>query len=287
LEEPDFSGFGDMEITIVGLGLIGGSYAMAFRKLNPKKIWAIDIDRDILEQAENKGIIDGGFIETESVLKRSDLVILCVYPESTVQFIEANLDYFKPGAVLTDTAGIKEKLVDQIQGFIRDDLDFIGGHPLAGKECSGFAHASSDILRGANYLLTPTPKNNKANILLMEQMVNALGCREAICMSPAKHDEIIALTSQLPHLIATALINSSEYENTGNLVGGSFKDATRVAKMNVELWSELFLENKKNILTQIDQFLENICQLKTTLQEEDRAGLIQILKKGNQTREGF
>lgn len=290
MEESDFSGFSEfrgMEITIVGLGLIGGSYAMALRKLNPKKIWAIDMNMDILAEAEHNGIIDGGFDEGKSVLKRSDLVILAVYPELTVRFVKENGDHFKQGAVLTDTAGIKEKLVEQIQGFIRDDLDFVGGHPLAGKECSGFAHASSDILQDANYLITPTSHNKKASILLVERMIKGIGCREPVRMSPAKHDEIIAMTSQLPHLMATALINSSEYDNLKHLIGGSFKDTTRVAEMNVKLWSELFMANKKNILTQIDQFVEKMTELKAAIQKDDSDELSYILEKANQLRKGF
>ncbi|RNC29808.1 MAG: Prephenate dehydrogenase [Candidatus Dichloromethanomonas elyunquensis] len=282
MEEADFRG---LEITIVGLGLIGGSYASALRKMNPKKLWAIDIERDILDQAENRGIIDGGYIEGASVLKRSDLVIISVYPELTVRFIQENLDYFKPGSVLTDAAGIKKKVIDDIRKFIRKDLDFVGGHPLAGKECSGFANASSDIFMGANYIVTPVPENKRSSLLLVEKMIRGIGCREPILMNPEEHDQVIALTSQLPHLIAAALINSSEFENIGSLIGGSFKDATRVAKMNVTLWSELLLENKENILTQIKVFADNITRFQNALQKEDSTSLAELLEKANRGRE--
>jgi prephenate dehydrogenase len=177
--------------------------------------------------------------------------------------------------------------MDEIQTFLREDLDFIGGHPLAGKECSGFAHASSDIFGRANYIITPVPNNRKESLDLVEKMVLGIGCREPIYMSPGRHDEIIALTSQLPHIIAAALINSSEYENTGSLVGGSFKDATRVARMNVPLWSELFLENRENVLNQIDRFLDHMTSLKMSILQQDQDALNKLLNRANSARIKF
>jgi len=284
LDEPDFK---DLEVTIVGLGLIGGSYALALKKINPKKIWAIDIDRSILELAENRNIIDGGFIDGSQVLGRSDLVVICLYPELAVNFVQENMAYFKPGSVLTDTAGIKKKVIADIRAVLRSDLDFVGGHPLAGKECSGFTHASSDIFMNANYLLTPVPGNKKESLILIEKMIRVLGCRDPIYMEADKHDEIIALTSQLPHLIAAALMNSSGWDNTGDLVGGSFRDATRVAKMNVRLWSELLLENKENILQQIERFVDNITKLKEALYNDDCTTLLDLLGKASTARDKF
>lgn len=284
LDEPDFK---NLEITIVGLGLIGGSYALALRKNNPKKIWAIDIDRSLLELAENRRIIDGGFIDGSQVLGRSDLVVICLYPELAVRFVQDNMAYFKPGSVLTDTAGIKKKVIADIRAVLRPDLDFVGGHPLAGKECSGFAHASSDIFMNANYLLTPVYGNKKESLVLMEKMIGLLGCKAPIYMEAEQHDEIIALTSQLPHVIAAALMNTSGWDNTGDLVGGSFRDATRVAKMNVGLWSELFLENKENVLNQIDRFVDNITKLKEALYNDDCTALINLLGKASKAREQF
>lgn len=284
MDEPDFK---DLEVTIVGLGLIGGSYALALKKINPKKIWAIDIDRSILELAENRNIIDGGFIDGSQVLGRSDLVVICLYPELAVNFVQENMAYFKPGSVLTDTAGIKKKVIADIRAVLRSDLDFVGGHPLAGKECSGFTHASSDIFMNANYLLTPVPSNKKESLILIEKMIRVLGCRDPIYMEADKHDEIIALTSQLPHLIAAALMNSSGWDNTGDLVGGSFRDATRVAKMNVRLWSELLLENKENILQQIERFVDNITKLKEALYNDDCTTLLDLLGKASTARDKF
>ena len=281
LVEPDFR---ELEITVVGLGLIGGSLAKAISKLSPKKLWAVDIDKDVLALAESTGVIDKGFLEGTTPLQRSDLVIICVYPELTSKFIKDNMDNYRPGAVITDTAGIKSKLLNEIQMFLRDDLDFVGGHPLAGKESSGFAHASADIFLGANYLITPVEKNREESLLLVEKVIKAIGCRQPVRMKAEEHDKIIALTSQLPHVIAAALMNCSESDDTGLFIGGSFKDATRVAQINIHLWSELLMENRENVLTQIELFIDNIDKIKQTLQDKDTPSLEEILRKAGKAR---
>ncbi|MCM1567635.1 MAG: prephenate dehydrogenase [Dehalobacter sp.] len=284
LEEP---GFGSMEITVVGLGLIGGSFAMALNKLKPKKIWAVDVNSSVLEQAEKTGVISKGFTEASIPLQSSDIVVICIYPELAVQFVKDNLAYFKHGALITDTAGLKEQVVQEISSVLREDLSFVGGHPLAGKESSGFAYASEEIFRGANYLITPIDGTKNESLRLVERLILGLGCRQPIRMEPHKHDEIIALTSQLPHVIAAALMNSSCAEDTGSFVGGSFRDATRVARMNAELWSELLLENKDNILEQIDVFIENVRMIRTAVAEKDRDSLKQMLENAGRGREKF
>lgn len=281
MAEPDFR---ELEITIVGLGLIGGSFAKALRKLSPKKLWAIDVDKDVLESAESTGVIDKGYLDGEIPLRSSNLVVICVYPELTSKFMRENMDNFRPGAVITDTAGIKTKILNEVKTFLRDDLDFVGGHPLAGKEGSGFSNASAEILQGANYLITPIETNKEENLVLVEEMVRAIGCKQPVRMDPAKHDEIIALTSQLPHVIATGLMNCSQSDDTGLFIGGSFKDATRVAQINVGLWSELLMENKENTLIQIELFLENIGKIKQMLQEEDTAALGETLRRAGEAR---
>jgi prephenate dehydrogenase len=284
MEEPDFR---KMKITIVGLGLIGGSYALALRKLSPKKIWAVDIDKDTLETAKRKGIIDEGFSLGTLPLKDSDLVIVCLYPELAISFIKENLEHFKKDAIITDVVGNKKKVIEEIKLFLRKDLDFVGGHPLAGKECSGFAHASADIFLGANYLLTPVSGNKRESLQLLKKMIRGLGCKEAFCLDPEEHDKIIAFTSQLPHVLAAALINSSGLKNIDNLIGGSFRDATRVARMNVDLWTELLMENRENILTEVEVFVDNLAKIQLALQKEDCVTLRAILEQANKEKEAF
>ena len=151
----------DFNITIVGLGLIGGSFAMALRNLNPKNIWAIDIDKETLRVAEKMNIIDKGYLSPEIPLSNSDIVILAVYPQKTINFVKNNMNLFKSGAVITDTAGIKSNLIHEIMPVLRGDLDFIGGHPMAGKEESGLKAASKDMFKNANYIITPINGNKE------------------------------------------------------------------------------------------------------------------------------
>ncbi len=270
----------DFNITIVGLGLIGGSFAMALNKLKPKNVWAVDIDEDSIKIAKSLGIIDEGYLQPEIPLEDSDIVIMCLYPELTIKFIDDNINYFKSGAIITDTAGIKSKIIERINSFLRKDLDFIGGHPMAGRESKGIKFASKDIFNHANYIITPTDRNKKENIEVLENIIRNIGCKNIVKVSSKKHDEIIAFTSQLPHIIASALVNSDIEENTNLFIGGSFKDATRVANMNTQLWLEILMDNSKNIVEKINIFEENLSNIKNAIINKDIDSLEFIFEKG-------
>lgn len=275
----------DLNITIVGLGLIGGTYAQAIKKLNPKNLWAVDIDKDSLVFAEEEKIIDQGFTDTKEPLKNSDLVIMAVYPELTKKFIEDNMDNFKAGAIITDSAGIKEDLIDQIHSKLRDDLDFIGGHPMAGSEESGVRAASAEIFKDANYIITPVDKNKAENIDIIEDLARKIGFKTVVKIDPRKHDEIIAYTSQLPHIIAITLMNCNHIDNVNSFTGGSFNDVTRIAKINPSLWSELMIENSEHMINQIDLFQDYMSNIKTAIKDGDYHGLNGILKESNRRKE--
>ncbi|MBU3093344.1 prephenate dehydrogenase [Clostridium sp. CM028] len=264
----------DFNITIVGLGLIGGSFAMALRELKPKNIWAIDIDKDVLDIAEEMNIIDKGYTSPEIPLSNSDIVILAVYPQKTIDFVKNNMNLFKSGAVITDTAGIKSNLISEIMIELRDDLDFIGGHPMAGKEESGLKAATKDMFKNANYILTPINGNKEENINLVTGIVRGMGCKSVVRLTPNQHDDIIAYTSQLPHVIAVSLIDcNSLIVGIPQFVGGSFKDTTRVATINGELWPELLFYNEENIVSKIEDFENNIKEIKDAIINHDEAFL--------------
>ena len=247
----------DMNITVVGLGLIGGSFAKALKNININNVWAIDIDEDALRNGEKQGIINKGYLESKEPLSKSDVVIMALYPNMTVEFIKNNMDNFKKGAIITDTSGIKSYMVKRINKFIRSDVEFIGGHPMAGREFKGLDNSSSSIFKNANYLITPTSMNCLEKIKVIEDIVSAIGCSQITKITPERHDEIIAYTSQLPHLMAAALVNSDNCMcDTSAFVAGSFKDATRVADINSELWTELICLNKENVIEKIE-VLEN------------------------------
>lgn len=264
MEELDFN------ITVVGLGLIGGSFAMALRELKPKKLWGIDLDVNAIKEAEAMGVIDKGYTKAEIPLKDSDIVILALYPNLTEEFIRENNNYFKSGAIVTDTAGIKEELVININAFIREDVDFIGGHPMAGKEKTGFAFATKDIFQKANYIFTPTEKNKEKNIGILEALMRKIGCRNVVRISPKEHDEIIAYTSHLPHILAVALVNSDlQAVETASFIAGGFKDVTRIADANASLWAELLNSNGENIIKKIENFEEKIKVIKNAIMEKN------------------
>jgi len=267
----------DFNITIVGLGLIGGSYATAIRDLHPKNLWGIDTDENVINIAKEKGIIDEGYLNPTEALKNSDLIIMCIYPQFITKFIKDNMNNFKYGAIITDTAGIKNSIISDINSFLRQDLDFIGGHPIAGKEFKGIESASKEIFNDANYVITPTEKNKKENIEIVENIVKMIGFKNIVKISPEKHDEIIAYTSQLPHVIASAIINSNTDKNVENFIGGSFKDATRVANVNSELWQELLLTNKKELIKKIEIFEDNIKKIKDAILEDNKNSLLNML----------
>ncbi|MBX4266870.1 prephenate dehydrogenase [Clostridium estertheticum] len=264
----------DFNITIVGLGLIGGSFAMALRKLNPKNIWAIDIDKETLRVAEEMNIIDKGYLSPEIPLSNSDIVILAVYPQKTINFVKINMDSFKSGAVITDTAGIKSNLINEVMPVLRKDLDFIGGHPMAGKEESGLKAASKDMFKNANYIITPINGNDEENVSLISDIARGMGCKRVVRLTPEEHDDIIAYTSQLPHIIAVSLIDcNSSIKGVSKFIGGGFKDTTRVATINGELWPELLMYNEENIISKIEDFEQNIKEIKDAIINHDETFL--------------
>jgi len=275
----------DFNITIVGLGLIGGSFAMALKELKPKNLWAIDIDKAVLETAEKMNIIDKGYTSPQIPLMDSDIVILAIYPQKTIDFVKSNMNFFKSGSVITDTAGIKSNLLSEIMPILRRDLDFIGGHPMAGKEESGLKAATVDMFKHANYILTPIDGNKEKNINLVTSIAKDMGCKRVVYLTPKEHDDIIAYTSQLPHIIAVSLIDcNSSIMDISKFVGEGFKDTTRVATINEELWPELLLYNKQNIINKIEDFENNIKEIKNAIINGDEVFLKKRFQRATNKR---
>lgn len=275
----------NLNITIVGIGLIGGSYAKAIRKnIKTNKLWAIDINIDTINEATSTGVIDEGFIEPQFALENSDVVILCTYPNITMDFLKDNMKYFKQNALITDTMGMKNKIVSEALGIIRDDLEFIGGHPMSGKESMGYNSSDAEIFKNAQYILTPNKNTSIDSLNLLRQIVTSIGFNRIIEMSPQAHDERVAFTSQLPHIIACALMNNSGLDNNLECIGGSFRDATRIADINSGLWSELIFENKENILNELENFIIDMSNIQDIIKSDDRNSLISFLNKSSTRR---
>ncbi|OBR90339.1 MULTISPECIES: prephenate dehydrogenase [Clostridium] len=282
MDDSDFK----LKVAIVGMGLIGGSYAMALRPLNTEQVIGIDNDKNTLESALNMGIIDRGYERGGSFLKEIDLIIIALYPKDTVKFVEDNFKYLKSGAIITDTSGIKKCVVSEINSFLPECLEFVPGHPMAGNEFKGIAGASKDIFKGANYIITPTSRNTSRGIDLIHELARKIGCSNVTCISPEKHDRIITFTSQLPHVIAVSLMNSQDQneENIKSFTGGSFRDATRVAQINTSLWTELFTMNSDILVEEIEKFEESINLLKKAIISKDVDSIKNIFEKASSSR---
>jgi prephenate dehydrogenase len=207
---------------------------------------------------------------------------LALYPVETVEFLKNNVQFLKKGAVVTDTCGVKRNIIEKVGDLLPEHVDFIGGHPMAGKEKTGLRAADKDLFKGTNYILTPVARNKEENVKLIENMAVAIGCKNVVSITPEEHDRIISLTSQLPHVIAVSLMNSSISEiNIGLFVGGSFCDATRVAAINSTLWSQLFIMNSENLLEVIGQFEESIGRIKSALRDQDKEALAYIFSSAS------
>ncbi|AHM55427.1 prephenate dehydrogenase TyrA [Peptoclostridium acidaminophilum DSM 3953] len=274
----------ETKITIVGLGLIGGSYAKALKKAGFNEIYGIDLQAESLEKAKAEGIIKNGYTDSKEALGKSDLVIVCLYPKDTVEFIRANMESFKPGCIVTDVSGVKDGLIDCINGFIRDDIDFVGGHPMAGKEYQGIDFSEASLFEGANYLITPSENSSAESISLVKELACCLGCSNIEVVSANVHDRMIALTSHVPHVIALALISCEDALSGKNFTGNSFRDITRVANINEKLWGELFMLNRENLAKQIQEFQNGMEAIKQALLKPSPDELEAIMKTAKQKR---
>ncbi len=272
-----------MIITVVGLGVIGGSYVQALKGLG-HEVYGVDTDVKTLQQAKSDGCIIEGYTDGHDIISRSDLTIICLYPSLVLDFLKEHT--FKKGSIVTDVVGIKLYFLEEALKLIDDDVEYVSGHPMAGREKKGYAYASKEVFKKANYIVIVHQQNKKESIAFMSDFVTKLGFKSVKIMSPYDHDEIISFTSQLPHAIAVALMNSdSQKYDTGKYIGDSFRDLTRIANINADLWSELFLNNKNFLLDSMERFEEKFDMLKQALIEDDEETLKEIFKESSRRRE--
>ena len=275
-------------ITIIGLGVIGGSYALALKDAGLTDVYGVDTDPASVMQARAAEAIAEGCTSPEKYLPDSDLVILAIYPKAVLPFLQKYAHLMKPGSVLTDATGIKTVIIDQILPLLPAGVDYIPGHPMAGREKKGFAFASADVFKGANYLITPLPGNLPSNIDLIEQLALKMGFRRVKRISAQLHDEMIAYTSQLPHAMAVALVNSDiDGRDTGKFIGNSYRDLTRIARINAPLWTELFFENAEQLLPAIDRYMEEMRLIRDSIAARDAQTLTSAFEKSTARREAL
>lgn len=257
------------KILIVGLGLLGGSYAKVLKRFG-FHISAITKEQSSIDYAIKENIIDEGSTQIDKkIIGEADLVIFALYPHTFVEWIEQNQQFLKSGALITDVTGVKRNIVYKIQDILRSDVEFIAAHPMAGREVSGVENSTDKLFIGANYIVTPTSKNTQEAIQTCMELGRLLGFSNVTTLTPEEHDEMIGFLSQLTHCIAISLMTCNDKENMEKFTGDSFRDLTRIARINDLMWSELFVANKDALLKQMKLFIDKFTELKTMIEQED------------------
>ena len=274
-------------ILIVGLGLIGGSYARALKRLG-FHVAAIDINQESIDYALENGIIDEGYTTVEpAVVSNADAVVFGLYPTGFKEWIAQYQQFLKPGAMLTDVTGVKSCIVYDIQDMLRPDVEFIAAHPMAGKEVYGVQNSDEHIFHDANYIVVPTEKNTPEAIEWCRSLGMILGFNHIAVLSPEKHDEMIGFVSQLTHIIAVSLMECSDDHSLVDYTGDSFRDLTRIARINDKMWSELFMMNKKELLAQMDRFISVFQDFRNMLASDDVEGMRAAMRVSTERRAWF
>ena len=274
-------------ILIVGLGVIGGGYAI---ELSQKgyRINCITKNQADIDYAIERGMIAFGTTEVdEKLISSADLVIFALYPTVFIEWIEKYGHLFKKGAIITDVTGVKSSVVETVQSLLSDDVEFISAHPMAGRERSGVEYADPAVFRGANYIITPTERNSDEAIKLCCELGEILGFTKISILSPKEHDKMIEFLSQLTHCIAVTLMTCRNTDGLEKYTGDSFRDLTRIAKINDEMWSELFLMNKEALLAEMDAFSEEFARFRKLVANDDRDAMRRVMRESTQRRSLF
>ncbi len=277
----------DKNILIIGLGLMGGSYALALKKKG-YKVCAITRSQSSIDYALENGFIDYGTTEADpDIIGRADIVIFGLYPTVFINWIEENQHLLKPGALITDVTGVKTSIVYKVQDILRSDVEFVSAHPMAGREVYGVQNSAGVNISEANYIVTPTEKNTPENIETIKKLGEEIGFARISELSPEKHDEMIAFLSQLAHCLAVTLMTCNELEDLEDYTGNSFRDLTRIAHINENMWSELFMMNKDALLEQMELFSRQFEKLKNQLERGDIDGMKEMMKQSTVRRDRF
>ena len=268
----------DRRIVVVGLGLIGGSLALALDGFDDYTIVGVDVSQPTLRFAREHHICHRVSEDAGREVAQADVVILCLHPQGILDFLSAHAKDFRPGALVTDVCGVKSAILAGA-ACLPETVDFIGGHPMAGKETSGIEHADGALFHGAHYLLTPRPDSTPAHLELLRRMAAHLGCRDVISTTPEQHDAMIAYTSQVMHIMAVAVCDDPELFACKGFEGGSFRDCTRVAALDVPLWTQLFSLNAPALCKVIETLEENLHAYGEAIRSGDTALLADKLTR--------
>ncbi len=273
-----------MNIGIVGLGLIGGSLAKAFKKNSDYRIYAYDKDEVAYKRAVLVDAADG-VLDEESIGK-CDFIFLCLYPTATVEYMKKNAHLIKKDTIVMDCCGVKGSVCPELFSLAeKEGFTYVGGHPMAGRQFSGFRYATEDLFSGACMILVLSPGEK---ITLLEKIKNCLkkaGFEHITTTTAEQHDEIIAYTSQLAHVVSNAYVKSPRAEVHKGFSAGSYRDLTRVAKLSEEMWTELFMHNRKNLVAELDFIINSLGEYRDALSDGDGERLKKLLREGRERKE--
>jgi len=273
------------KIVIVGLGLIGGSLAKAFHKYSACAVVGIDRDDAVLKAALDCGAIDK--IGDDEDIRTADVLYLCLYPQADIDFIKEHIHLIGPNCLVTDTCGIKSEICSHLPDAAKaHGFPFVGGHPMAGKEQNGFAASDADLFLGASYLIVPCGAPQHA-VDLLKEIAAELRFGGTVVTTPEHHDKMIAFTSQLPHVLACAYVMSPRCPEHNGFSAGSYRDVSRVANINEQLWAELFIDNKQPLTEELDTLIKHITEMKNAVINSDIEALRALLRRGRLVKEGL
>ena len=272
---------------IVGLGLIGGCYAMALKKKGFYVSAITNNEEDIEYALENKIIDEGSAFVDEKLIKNADIIIFALYPHVFVEWIKENGNLIEEGTVITDVTGVKGCIVYEIQSMLKKGVEFIAAHPMAGREKSGVRNSDDSIFEEANYIVVPTENNTFSAIELCKELGELLGFARVSVLNPDKHDEMIAFLSQLTHCIAVSLMCANDNPGLVFYTGDSFRDLTRIANINDEMWSELFLLNREHLLCEMEKYKNTFEKLYNCVKNNDREEMRSMMRISSERRNKF
>ncbi len=275
------------KVLIVGLGLIGGSYAKGLTK-NGYEVYAYNRTKEAIDYAkENKIIIDGTDKFDKDFVCQFDRIIFSLYPKIFIEYIKKYKNHIKDGAIISDVTGVKESIVTEIQSELDDRVEFIPAHPMAGREVYGVKNSDENIFKNANYIITPTERNTEKGIAFAKEIGEKLKFRKISVLSPKEHDEMIAFLSQLTHCIAVSLMACKDSEYLVDYTGDSFRDLTRIASINEDMWTELFLMNKKALIKEMNSFIDKITELRDDIYNNDEEKIKAMMRLSTARRKFF
>lgn len=274
-----------MNIAVIGMGIIGGSFCKALKKYTNHYVIGINRTKSTLRQAYDCGAIDE--MGDETSLKKADIVILAVYPQAAIEYVEKHGEFIKKGSIVTDSSGIKAEICPKMSELAEKfGFEFVGSHPMAGKETNGFSSSDADLYNGASYIVVPCNASEEA-VKKLSDLALEIKFGSIKITDPMEHDRMIAFTSQVPHVLACSYVLSPCCLNHKGFSAGSYHDVSRVANINSKLWSELFLENKEPLIGELNTLIDNITLITDAIKENDKEKIEKLLEKAHKTKEAL